>query len=857
MSLTEILEATLNVGAEREKAEAHLNGLADQDFPRFLSLMCTEFANEQTKEHVRLAAALLIKNAISAKDPLKKEQLASRWLASDPGMRTAVKGAALNVLNSPAKSASNGATQVIQAIAEVELPQNQWPDLMPIMLDNVTNPAKAANTDLKKATLKAIGLVCEAVDPNVLTQYANPILTAVCSGATPQADPALRETALNALLNALEFVKSNFEHAGERNFIMQVVCEACKTEPEEVQVAGFECLVKIMSLYYEHMEQYMQQALSQLTLWGMTSETEEIALQAVEFWSTVCEVEIDIEEENAYEDDDTERPNFRFATVFVKELVDALWFLMTKKEEDDDEDDWNVSMAAATCLSLLAQATHDAVIEPILKYIQQHITGADWRHREAAVTAFGSVLEGPSPEGLTSVVAQALRVLIPLMKDEKDQVKDSTAWTLGRICELHPEAIGPEFIQPVISVLLEGLREKPRIASNCAWSLMNFGESIRGNGEPTYVLSSFFPTIIEATSSAADSSTDPNFKASCYEAQSSLVRNCAQDCLPTVKTLSELILDRLQQTIQMQNQLLTQDDRQNHYELQSNLCGILGACIRRLGAGVIPLADQAMQALLVVMTSASRSSTVMEDTFLAISSLTGALESHFLRYMDAFAPQLFAALQNVEEPQMCSIAVGVVGDLTRALGEQFLPYCEPIMNLLMAGLQNANLDKSVKPSILSTFGDIALAIGAHFEAYLYLTMAILQQAGAMADTAIKYDLDYGSKLRESIIEAYVGITQGLKTAGKPQLLADARAAPHIFAFAQAVAESERTVEVTSGLVGLIGDLADTFPPGPFRPMFAAEWIQSFLRSVKTDQSLDLDTRRTAKWARDAVRRQIQ
>src|SRR5687768_13943843 len=102
---------------------------------------------------------------------------------------------------------------------------------MPVMLDNVTNPAKADNLDLRKATLQAIGLVCEAVDPDVLTQYANPILTAVCAGANPQADPALRVTALKALLNALEFVRHNFNEEGERNYIMQVVCEACRTDP--------------------------------------------------------------------------------------------------------------------------------------------------------------------------------------------------------------------------------------------------------------------------------------------------------------------------------------------------------------------------------------------------------------------------------------------------------------------------------------------------------------------------------------------------------------------------------------------------------------------------------------------------
>ena len=48
---------------------------------------------------------------------------------------------------------------------------------------------------------------------------------------------------------------------GERNYIMQVVCEATQNASVDVQVGSFECLVKIMSLYYDKMALYMEQAL--------------------------------------------------------------------------------------------------------------------------------------------------------------------------------------------------------------------------------------------------------------------------------------------------------------------------------------------------------------------------------------------------------------------------------------------------------------------------------------------------------------------------------------------------------------------------------------------------------------------
>lgn len=42
---------------------------------------------------------------------------------------------------------------------------------------------------------------------------------------------------------------------------MQVVCEATQSSDERIQLAAFECLVRIMHLYYDKMRFYMEKAL--------------------------------------------------------------------------------------------------------------------------------------------------------------------------------------------------------------------------------------------------------------------------------------------------------------------------------------------------------------------------------------------------------------------------------------------------------------------------------------------------------------------------------------------------------------------------------------------------------------------
>lgn len=57
----------------------------------------------------------------------------------------------------------------------------------------------------------------------------------------------------------------------------------------------------------------------------------------------------------------------------------------------------------------------------------------DWRYREAATAAFGAILEGPSVERLSTYVAAGVGFLLNAMKDPNQQVRHTTAWTIGRI----------------------------------------------------------------------------------------------------------------------------------------------------------------------------------------------------------------------------------------------------------------------------------------------------------------------------------------------------------------------------------------------------------------------------------------
>ena len=116
----------------------------------------------------------------------------------------------------------------------------------------------------------------------------------------------------------------------ERNYIMEVVCEATQSSDTQVRVAALQCLVKIMSLYYQYMETYMGQALFPITLEAMKSDVDEVALQGIEFWSNVSDEEVDLAIEDT-EAAEAGRPPQRTSRFYAKGALQYLVPVLMQK----------------------------------------------------------------------------------------------------------------------------------------------------------------------------------------------------------------------------------------------------------------------------------------------------------------------------------------------------------------------------------------------------------------------------------------------------------------------------------------------------------------------------------------------
>ncbi|EIE27283.1 ARM repeat-containing protein [Coccomyxa subellipsoidea C-169] len=867
VDLTAVLQNAQSADANaRQQAEGQLQQFQLQNYAAYLVSLATELSKEQADASTRQIAGVILKNSFDAPSDARKAELAARWGEQVDPVKSQIRQLLLGTLGSEVQIARHTAALVIAKVAAIELPKGQWPDLIPTLLANMG--AQPPKTGLKQSTLEAMGYICEELgnlDTDVLDQeQVNSILTAVVQGMRKEEpDVGVKHAATVALYNAIVFAQTNFENPEERNYLMQVICEGTIAADAKVREASFECLVKIAANYYEKLPAYMQD-IFRLTHRAAKEDEEEVAKQAIEFWCTICEEEIDIQQEE--EEGDSNVIHHHFVQQALQPLVDLLLLQLSKQEEGQDEDDgaWNLSMAGGTCLALVSAVVGDDILGLVMPYtnIDKKASPEDWRYREAATSAFGAILEGPSTERLSTYVAAGLGFLLNAMKDPNQQVRHTTAWAIGRIFEFvhSPAVVNEQSLPQIVGVLLASIRDSPLIAEKVCYALAQLAAGFK-DSDQTSLLSPYFKDIVGALLDARQGEPQEvaRLQAQAFEAINDAVRSASADTLPLVAQLIPLMLSKLGSTFQAPAN--SADERERQSELQGLLSGVLQVIIQKLSeqdvtkAGVTAFADTIMEALLSVF--ACHSSTVHEEAMLAVGALTYACGTQFNKYMERFYPYLELGLKNYQEWQVCQVTVGVLGDVCRAIEEQIAPYTENIMRILLRNLECSDVQRNIKPQILSAFGDMALAIGDRFEVCLPSCLHMLQSAQSLSvmqqQAGDEAAFEYNSLLRHGIFEAYSGILNGMSTPKCDQYIRPF--APAILEFGEYVYNDKENQDdaVTKSLVSLLGDLASNVTG--CGPVFAQKpYVQSIIQEARA--SGEASTAEAADWALGVISKAV-
>eukprot|EP01083_Nonionella_stella_P085574 237344_1 len=763
--ITSILNAACSPeGNVRQPAEQQLKALENQNLAQYLTTLCTELGNSEKPPMTRNLAGILLKNSITSKSEAQQNQLRQRWLLMPAEVRQSLRQTVFQLIGCQGKDVRRMVALVLARIACVEVVSKNWNDLIRVLLDALQN---APNDDYRVNVYQCLQIICEEI-PDYVSEYCIHLLEAIATGMKKdQANVELKLAATKALLPVLHFAQKSWENEAHRKMIMMMIFEATQCEQsEEVRHEGLRLLVFIAELYYNDLGPFIE-GIFRMTHQMIRFQPKEVVCMALEFWISMALTEAEIAEEIT-EAREMNRPPphqlHNFVNKALEHLVPLLLEALTRQDEDFHGELWTPAAAAAACLQSISQCARDAVVTHVLSFVQNKINDPEWRFRDAAICVFGSILDGPSPQKLHPLVVQAFPVILNHTKDKQPHVAHSAVWTIGRICKYTPQAITPEILPGLMETFLVCLTKDPKIAALTAWAINNLAEVAQPN-EQTSPLSQFFDGLVSAllqTTQRSDADEE-NLLAGCYEAIIALISSAAPDVFESVEKLIDVFTERLQKSTAIQG------DRRRADMEQALMPAGIQIILEKLPLTTIqPKINTLMQLFLFVLQNENAS--VHEEVIGCLGSFANHLGTQFEPFFEAFKPYLVKGLRNHEEFRLCQICVNCVGDIFRALKVQIKPnHCNDLVAQLLQDLQNPDLERTVKPHIISALGDLAISIGVGFEHYRpYVMLMLVQASQTTFDSDDIGDIDYLNELRESILGCYSMILQGLHDAKMAQ-----------------------------------------------------------------------------------------
>lgn len=673
------------------------------------------------------------------KDPSFKDL----WVSLPAEAKSNIKNFALATLASPKKDARKGAAQAVSAIATIELPLQQWNDIINVLAVN----AQGTTLEFKMSSLDTLGYICEEIPEKSLNDIqVNAILSALVTNITPEiTNDEVKQTALIALCSSLRFCEKNFKIEYEKSLIIANILGNCASPKYDIRMKAMQCLLEVVRCYYDYIGGTILQQLASTTFQNIRLDTnEDVSLLAIEVWCSICDEEISRLKAN-----DPILPCMNYIKAAYASLMEILLECL-KRKPNDSEGDWTISLAGACCLALVANIIKDPITEPVCNYIGENIGSPDWKNREAALLAFASILKGPQKERMNSIAQGAIQTLVALLRDQKQQVRETTAWTFVKLAEHNYEPLIEQNVLPiVIRALVSSLTDKPKVSTQVCFALNAIAESIAKSckGNESF-LSPYINEILSGLWTNAfrldGCSENSNLANASFAAFSIIVQVSSPDINPILGPILEMLVTEFHKTLSPDYKVPG-----SLHEFQEYLCSSMQPILIKISTKI----SESISKSIVdnILESFKRRQTVYEEGILALSGLATAIGKDFDRYMEQFGPYLVFALKKLNDASLCRVATGCVADLARGLEDLMSQYLSQVMPVFMDILRNPDTDRCIKITIISTLSDIAMSTNRFFMPYLKDVMEMLKSASSLSINQSPTVIFYFNKHRMTLI----------------------------------------------------------------------------------------------------------
>lgn len=831
---------------------------APERLQEYYTLLGTVLSNQQFPEGARTMAMIRLKQTVSSRSTSMQKFYDDRWLSQDANLRTHMHALLLSLLDSPTPAIRKTSVETIVAMACAEIPRNQWLELLHTLTNATIEGTVSAN--LRCSSIEIIGEICKRLSNECapLAAATPSILHAILVSAGLGQPMELRVEAISALHNSIKFCDQVFENLDQRKALMELMIGAAQPIAwnektfewdYKLQAAGWDCLINVVGYYYQHLNDFMMQifnvsvaAIQQsLTPGPQTADeeakaaTELASIQAIEFWSQLAlnEFELEVEQNRQQENDEPSEIVLKdYCQHAVAHIVPLLLRCMCLQPESADDDSFNITISSLNCLQEFAKVCNknSDLFTNVIPGVQSNIASPDWRFRDAACTALGSVVCSPylglgteDSKAVLNTLLHAMDPILNLCADPELHVATSAAWALSQYCIYLANDIKPIMDQIFSRAIIPSLTTpRTRPTQNICRAIYELCDNLDYDQEKDpHPLTPYFDATTNLLIAISGTSKDAVFLVNSYEALTELIHCGAGQQSKHLLDILTILGGRLHQSISQFDASSGGGNEVGEYKThtQGLICAALAASIASLPPEtVLAHVDNLYNVFASVLTS---DPTVVVDALMGIDAIVVSLGEKFDKHAPAVFQRLIALItEHREVPSIVARCFGVCGSLISHTPHLPVEHADLFAQVILQVLAQDSSGEEAKLAAIESVGDLALRLDHNFARYYDHIISSLMAALAYSITKthqeITIDLvDYLLALQIATLNALDAITLALCQPENGDLTGARLLAPQVESILQlcmaVIQDTEFTMETQDAAFTLMNDLLVSVP----------------------------------------------
>lgn len=791
---------------ERRKAEEQITKISLTNYEDVI-LNCSYFQrNETLPNNVRQLCGVIIKNSLAGDDNIGK------WLMIQTEKRAVIKENVISCLGSEAKDIRRGAATSVAAIAKIDLPRGEWPNL----INTLVNASQYNNINFKIASILTAGYICQEIEPSLLSSndrinIFNLIFTNLPFGNITDLELILQT--LNALSQFIPFLEPNMKDANFRVELFKHLFSYALQHPDEnVKILAVQCVTDISKLFYDYVTDEIPQ-ITQFISGIMKGNDDKLGAQGYVFWISLSEEEINRVAKNK---------SMRFHCQAQSRIIwEDIKYQLNRRDpqfERENEENFTRYIAASYLLDNLSKLLEVSFINQVFLFITECLNTNNPEKQTIAFYVFSSILETKWKEEIRKVLADCITQLVGLLNTTYADLQIIISWCFDKIAEFHAEIFcnNNKLFSYVITGILNTILNFPqKVTENLIFTIHHLASELKVYSQAeTSLFSPFLEQLLNILIKLAYSknsyNTSYNISSSSFLTIGTLIENSVPYDSEKIKTFFAVIYQALENSLKNENFI----SEKMMYDFQGYLCSVIVA-YSSSGNYHMTL-NQGQRVYQLIKQSFINRKDVYEDGLIACSSLVMLISEGADVIVKDYMDYLTFALKKYQETEICMKALFSLGDLIRCMTVSFLPYLKQLLHLLMDIINCPDAAKELKVQILLVFTDMYCNLYStdivwnYYQQIMGYLMKAMDAAGMSPDLNDPDLCEYYILLRERLIECLGIIIRDILEMNKFELFHPYLENTMKFITLLNTEQESPSIYIINESAGLITDLCDMF-----------------------------------------------